>query len=528
MSSTLSEGLTALESALEISQGRIDRAVWEESDRVLAKCRERQNVGMDHTVVVFAGSTGSGKSSLVNAIVGQDVARVAATRPTTNQTQAITASDSADLLDWLGITHRTVVDSLPVDSGLILVDLPDIDSTSEHNHTVARRIIDRADVVLWVMDPQKYADAVVHEDYLARLTQYDAVTLAVLNQADTITSQERAEVLPDLSRLLAADGLNVDVRVTSTVTGEGIADLRTQLEDIATQRRAALQRLEADVRSAGAALISAVRADGGTAARKSDTSDFAEVALALAKAAGSGVVSEAAAASYARRAKNNTGWPLTRWVRRASADPLARLHLSVRSEDKETTVTSMTSSPALKGSAMAAARRFVQESTGPMPLGWRREVSSTALSQMESLLDRSDSYVGQTDLEQERTPAWWRLWNLLQMLGLAAAIAGGAWLIAIAVGEWMLLKVPEPPYWGPAPIPTVLLVCGLLCGFLCSIVARWLVMRGREKARRRINERIIERIEAEARAGVLSVLESDAQSYEQFWAHVNKLVRVGL
>ena len=105
--------LEALKEATELGADRIDVAVSEASWKMLERASTRRTLSAEHTVVGFFGATGSGKSSLFNAVAGQDLARAAATRPTTSQPLAgiwgRTGSDP--LLDWLGVQERHVIDS---------------------------------------------------------------------------------------------------------------------------------------------------------------------------------------------------------------------------------------------------------------------------------------------------------------------------------------------------------------------------------------------------------------------------------
>ena len=80
---TLSERLTALARATELASGRLDDEAVAASRTVLDRAAERRSLSADHTVVGFFGATGSGKSTLFNAVVGRDIARSAARRPTT-------------------------------------------------------------------------------------------------------------------------------------------------------------------------------------------------------------------------------------------------------------------------------------------------------------------------------------------------------------------------------------------------------------------------------------------------------------
>ena len=89
---------------------------WRSTGRAASSTRRSSAVGItgDHTVVALAGATGSGKSSLFNALVGADVATIGARRPTTSlPTAAIWGdADASELLDWLAVDTRHVVEAL--------------------------------------------------------------------------------------------------------------------------------------------------------------------------------------------------------------------------------------------------------------------------------------------------------------------------------------------------------------------------------------------------------------------------------
>ncbi len=109
------------------------------------------------------------------------------------------------LLDWLQIQWRhrfSRSSALDKDDGqlhgLILMDLPDHDSIRALTDTEADRLITAADLIVWVLDPQKYADASTHRRYVTELAGHDAVTVFALNQADKLTPEEVEECLDDL------------------------------------------------------------------------------------------------------------------------------------------------------------------------------------------------------------------------------------------------------------------------------------------------------------------------------------------
>ena len=150
-------------------------------------------------------------------------------------------------------------------TGLILLDLPDFDSTRAANREIVQRMVGLVDVLVWVLDPQKYADAAVHNDFLAPLASHGAVTLVVLNQIDRLPERDVPPVLESLKGILARDGLGkVQVLGASAVLGTGVDKVRAAIRQVAMQRQALSQRLAADVTQASARLAEA--SGGGEAA----------------------------------------------------------------------------------------------------------------------------------------------------------------------------------------------------------------------------------------------------------------------
>lgn len=211
--STLDRQLAALNIARELGEGRLDDATLEDVYGVLERATSRRSLSADHTVVGFFGATGSGKSSLFNAVSGAEAARVAVRRPTTSEPLAMIwgMEGSAPLLDWLEIADRRegkAVSGLMDDAGgLVLLDLPDFDSVQLSNKAIVERLAGQVDVLVWVLDPQKYADAAIHNDFIRAFSTHADVTLVVLNQIDKLDPAEVKLVLESLASILDRDGL---------------------------------------------------------------------------------------------------------------------------------------------------------------------------------------------------------------------------------------------------------------------------------------------------------------------------------
>ena len=161
----------------------------------------------DVLVVALAGGTGSGKSSLFNAMCGEELVDVGGMRPTTSQPAAAVPERLAramdGYLDELRITERHTHSGPPI----CLMDLPDTDSIEiEHRHRVDS-LLSRLDLVVWVTDPEKYRDARLHDEYLRPMAGHGEQFVHVMNQIDRLTPAEAEAVCHDLAEALAEDGL---------------------------------------------------------------------------------------------------------------------------------------------------------------------------------------------------------------------------------------------------------------------------------------------------------------------------------
>ena len=179
----------------------------------------RLGLGVENTVVALAGPTGVGKSLLFNALSGAELATVGRRRPTTSEGQAAAWGDGADpLLDWLEIGRRHRLEDGAL-NGLLLLDLPDFDSV-EAAPARGRPCRRARRSVVWVVEPQKYADASLHDRYLRPLQTHGAAMAVVLNQADLLSRSEIDDWRRDVSAL-ATTACGDAVLVVSARTGEG-------------------------------------------------------------------------------------------------------------------------------------------------------------------------------------------------------------------------------------------------------------------------------------------------------------------
>ncbi len=497
--------IDGLDSAIAASRGRLPDSLLDECQAVLDRASSRLWLAPDHTVVAIAGATGSGKSSTFNALTGLELSAVGVRRPTTSWATACVwgidgstdQTGAEDLLDWLGIPprHRVVRNSM-LDArreddamrGVVLLDLPDHDSTEVSHHLEVDRLVQLADLMIWVLDPQKYADAAVHDRYLAPLAGHKDVVMVILNHVDTVPPDRLEPMLADVRRLLDADGLvGVPVIATSARTGVGLDRLRGEIESRVATKKAVRTRLEADLRGA-ARRIGEATGDAPTPQLSKDR--VAELESALADSAGVPTVVKAVHDATRQRANRATGWPVVSWLSRLRPDPLKRLHLDLGSAGKELagrrSVRARTSVPpptnVQRARVDAAVREVADDVARGLSRPWATAVRDASLSRHDELSDRLDRALGETDLGAARLPVWAGLVRVLQWLLLLAAIGGAAWLGAVFATRYLTYEMPDTPDVAGYPLPLVALLGGIVAGILFALFCRVLV---RATARRR-------------------------------------------
>ena len=520
-----------LSTALTAGGAQLDPDRSARAKALVARVDERTAITGSHTVVALAGATGSGKSSLFNKLVGAGIAIVGARRPTTSTPTAGLWGDEPahELLSWIDIDRRHEVrrtDTALDDrlDGLVLLDLPDFDSRETSHRLEAERILALADVFVWVTDPQKYADARLHDDFIAQLSAHGATTLVVLNQIDRLTPEAQQRCVADLVALCERDGLpNAQVLAVSALTGAGLDTLKERIANAIAGAGAARTRLAADLSASAKALSADVGAGEPTGWRDGRK----DLVSSLSRAAGVPIVLEAVERDYLHDATGHTGWVFSRWTRHLRPDPLKRLRLAqkesptgVVSAIDEADVRAVLGrsslpppSPASRAAVDLATRQLGDAASEGLPAPWADDIADAATRPDTSLADDLDQAIMHTSLRTRR-PLWWKAFGALQiLLGLAAA-AGLVWLLALMVSGWLQLPLPAAPTQGVVPWPVLLLVGGLVLGLALAGLARWFAKRGARRRRATVDKRLRQAIGVVADERILAPVDEVLQRHQ--------------
>ncbi|MDX3119470.1 YfjP family GTPase, partial [Streptomyces scabiei] len=516
--------LDALRELVGLSRARLDNRTLARAGRVLDEAAARRRLSGQHTVVALAGATGSGKSQLFNALAGVTISETGVRRPTTSAPIACSWSDgAATLIDRLGIPgrlRRRPVQSADAEEqlrGLVLIDLPDHDSAAVQHREQVDRVLGLVDAVIWVVDPEKYADAVLHERYLRPMAGHAEVMFIVLNQVDRLPGEAAELVLDDLRRLLDEDGValgeygepGATVLALSALTGDGLGELRELLGQFVAERGAAARRISADLDTA-AWRLRPVYATGRRTGLSEEARD--EFADRLADAVGATAAGEAAERAWLRNAGRACGTPwlrLWRWHQDRRDPPTGRLPVTAQ-PDEETTA---------RQRVEQAVRTLSERASAGLPTPWAQAVREAAVRGSQGLPEALDELAARAGLPPGRPPrpGWWPVAVMAQACMTLLQVVGGLWLVGQIVGVLA-------PNLG---VPVLLMVSGIVGGPLvewsCRMAARGPARRYGQDAERRLREAAA----GCGRARVLDPVASELLRYREVREQYARVTGVG-
>jgi hypothetical protein len=459
-------------------------------------------------VLALAGGTGVGKSTLLNAIAGDQVSAASARRPTTSQAiawvPAARRRELAGLLEWLGVGEvREHAGGAMGD--VAVLDLPDFDSVAVEHRERVDALLPRVDAVAWVVDPEKYMDQVVHGGYLARYAPRIRRQIVVLNRSDLLAGDGARQVAEDMRGQLGRDGAAaIEVVVTRAREGtDGVAQLRDWLESAAEAKRVIASRVAAEALEAVRDLAARAGAADATVPplvdsgrRERALASVTRGTLALVDIAGLERQAVAATRFAARRRGAGPLRHVTSAIyrlagrHRAAADPAGFLNRW-----------RMRGSPA---PAVEPLREIIASSLPAAPAALRPRLA--ALTAPASLDDRLAKTVDSALADEAAafrvpTSGLWSVIGAVQYLVTAALVFAVLWFASLFVIHDVPVGTIAVPYLGPVPTPVLLLAATLLAGYvfakLLQLHAGLLGMRWARSVGARVTTEVRDRIAAD-------------------------------
>jgi GTP-binding protein EngB required for normal cell division len=201
------ELLDAIDLVIARADGVVPNDVLDDAKQYAREIRQRRGFLGETLVLAVAGGTGTGKSSLVNALAGEVITSVSILRPHTDEPFAVIPMNPEPavtvLLDTLGVAYRREHAAF---TRTAIIDLPDIDSIADWHRERVEDLVPRVDGVIWLFDPDKYRDPIVHDEFLSKLAVHRSQFIFALNKIDKLRADDLQTVRQDLIDTLAADG----------------------------------------------------------------------------------------------------------------------------------------------------------------------------------------------------------------------------------------------------------------------------------------------------------------------------------
>ena len=489
----LADRLIYLERAAEDARALGLDAVAERAEQVLESARERAGFPGDAYVLVLAGGTGVGKSSVLNALAGREVSAARAVRPTTQRPVAWIAesrrAELAPLLAWLGVEQVAGHGEEKL-AGVAVLDLPDFDSVRMENRAIVDELLPRIDALAWVLDPEKYDDERFHE-YLRRQVAHAPRMWFILNKLDRVSPDARAGLQADLARRLREAGIESPrILAASATSGDGIDALRDAIGSEADAKALVTARLSTDAREAVGDVARALGVEPGRytqllepARRAAAIKEAVAGAQAVIDPPGVGRQVQTAVMARARR---SGGSLLSRVVRLLSW--LTGHH--ARTADPAAYLRAWRNRGSL-GRILNPVRAALLEASRGVPAESRAAVlRGIEADDLEPALVRTLDGVAREASEGLRVPGsiLWPVIGAVQLVIGAVFAFAVAWYVTLFLaGGVMPVTTYDLPYLGAVPLPLLMLggslaasaVLGWLLGLHAGFIGR---RRGRRVA----------------------------------------------
>lgn len=454
----LADKLDQLKEVLILCENRIDT---DYIYQLISRASERLDLHRDFVTVAVMGATGSGKSSLVNALVGQEAVRTGILRPTTTIPIAV-IGESTDshypLLSALGITAQISVTE-PSCRNLIFIDMPDTDSIFLGNQGEVNRLLGFVDLMIWVVDPQKYADRLLHEKYLRHLKNYASVMTVVLNRIDEVEAEDRPRLLSHIKEVLALDGLRRVPVLAASAKSLEVTQVRNWISD--NREAAVANRVSGDIRQAAVQLRKLL---GKYRPEPVTEEDIKILSQELLEAFGIAERRDRIAAKVVQDIREGASSPITKIAKLCAKDGFGGRYSTGYYPEPGRLELSLSR----KSLFNLSLSKFVENLGWGLPKSWRLFVEMQLAQRKTEILKQGQKEMAELEAGLINKNKTARNFAIMQWIFLGVGIIAAIWF---GLGG---AKIVPMPYSGPAPAPIAIILLCIVLSVLFSSLGRFL------------------------------------------------------
>lgn len=469
---------------------------------------KRQGASEALSVIAFAGASGVGKSELINSLTESAACEVGTHRPSTKVPQGVFCAQAnpTQLLELIGVTQSTGISqsefSRGIPENLVFVDLPALEYEPAREATAAT--LRGADVIVWVTDPQRYADASFVDSVLS--FPHVENTIVVLSHADTLNETQHERILEHLRDILTEHGLG-DLPIYSA--GRRLENLTSELlskiVDMTSQGDARNTAFVSALHQGISDFVQASELDQVKPEALAELNESFDNPLKTEALLNLSPTADRMADAYKRAAAFWIAWPVLTWI--VGFKPSKK-----QSPDSRTTLPGI---PSVNDWVLRHdAQTVTRQRTKHLPPKWRTFFTSHSASLELPLVEALNLALSMQKVQSAPKRAWWKLWWIGQWILFLTLIASSLWLLVWAVGA--LASMSPPVLWlGLIPLPALLFVVGLLGGLLWSLWGKHLAFTGAAKFGAKSQEAGNALIAEVSRESYLNPLRNDAKTLEQ-------------
>lgn len=384
---------------------------------------EKREMFTDTVLVVVAGPSGAGKSCLVNALTRDNSVEAGGARPTTREisTFAGKPEELTGFKDFLGLSEIFPVGganpaSFP--SHLVVSEIPDwhlAANSSSAQPDESKKLLDMADVVIWAVDPQKYADDV----FLSDLNRWNGPrnSFVVVTHIDMLSVSQLDEVKADFHKLSQNRGLHVDVLSTSIYQESSLSEFREAILRACKIPDVIYCGLQNQVQSVATKICKDAGLNTPVELPDNNSEPERKFCDTVAKACGAEMIEQQLRKKYLKESRPLVLLPPIAWLTGMKSE----------NQDKQDKIVTFSSINAIE--LRSAAEKYTSKIAQSCPSVWKSFLQLRSKRHVDSLGTALCLAMSSWEAPKVKRQFWWRVWWFCQWVFFLVTLASLVWVL---------------------------------------------------------------------------------------------------